>query len=181
MSEYITDMIFGTDSINSGQGGMFIAKYDSLFNIIWVKYIEGAANKLYFAMNNDEGIICTGDFFSSEIIFGSFTLPNAYPNYDYITDIFLAKLSSTVNDVMEYQPEGQVKVYPSPTSGRVTISGLPAKGGLCILNCAGQVLSHTELYGQESMSLSLPASGLYFVQVVSRNKVFAKKVVVISK
>ncbi|HTA62165.1 MAG TPA: SBBP repeat-containing protein [Bacteroidia bacterium] len=93
-------VIFGTDTIfNAGNNDVFLAKYDSSGNFIWVRSAGGVADDENYSIATDifGNIFMTGYFRSPTIIFGTDTLTNNSTNGD--SDAFLAKYN-TVGDVI---------------------------------------------------------------------------------
>lgn len=80
---------------NAGLFDVFIVKYNSVGNVIWVKGAGGTGFDMGYscATDNDGNIIATGRFKSSTITFGSTTLTNA-GGYDYY--------------IVKYDPSGNV-------------------------------------------------------------------------
>jgi hypothetical protein len=91
----------GSDTLFNFDGGgntqdIFLAKLDSLGNVIWIYGFGGnktdTGNSL--VIDSTGNIILTGNFNSPTINFGSFTLLNA-DSSGYSADIFLVKISSS--------------------------------------------------------------------------------------
>ena len=88
---------FGSFSLNNvGNGDIFLAKYDSIGNVLWAKSAGGSggdgANSI--ATDTLSNVYITGAFSSSLITFGPFTLTNVGSG-----SIFLAKYDSSGNVV----------------------------------------------------------------------------------
>ena len=80
--------------INAGADNIFLAKYDSLGNVLWAKNNGGTGGVIgcYVAADSSGNAYITGDYGSGSITFGSDTLINAGGN-----DAFLAKYTSSGN------------------------------------------------------------------------------------
>lgn len=111
-SIYITGIFFSPaisfDSItfNSlGGGDVYIAKYDSGGNILWVRSGGGTDNDIGTSITSDlnNNIYCTGYFKSSTFTFGPNTLYNLGANSD---DIFAIKLDSSGNVLWDISAGG---------------------------------------------------------------------------
>lgn len=88
---------FGIDTmINTGNGDMFIVKYDSIGNLLWAKSAGGTSNDGALGCSTDAGgnIFVTGVFKDTNITFGTTTLANA-GNYD----LFIVKYDSFGNEL----------------------------------------------------------------------------------
>ena len=82
---------FGGNTItNAGIGDVFVAKYDSLGNVIWAKNVGGINADAGYNISVDAigDAFVSGNFFSPTILFGIDTLTNPYNN----NDIYFAKL-----------------------------------------------------------------------------------------
>jgi len=80
---------FGSYTLmNEGLGDMFLAKYDAGGNVLWAKSVGGIDNDYAHSVAVDASgnAYVTGNFYSSNITFGSYTLTNAAS-----CDMFLAK------------------------------------------------------------------------------------------
>ena len=74
---------------------LFIAKYDSIGNVLWAKRAGGNSFDKGWSVTTDLGgnLLVTGDFASATITFGSTTLINS----STISDVFLVKYNTTGN------------------------------------------------------------------------------------
>lgn len=90
-----------TLTVNNGlsDGSIFVAKYDSIGNIIWAKAFSGNANEWpVMAIDKNGNINITGPFSSDSIQFGSITIYNASLNsFPGNNDIFIAHLDTDGN------------------------------------------------------------------------------------
>ena len=100
---YITGVFFSPaisfDSItvnSSGGGDVFVAKYDSGGNVLWVRSGGGTDNDIGTSITSDasSNVYFTGYFKSTSFTFGSVTHYNLGTNSD---DIFVIKLDSSGN------------------------------------------------------------------------------------
>ena len=89
---------FGTYTLtNSGDGDIFLVKYDPSGNVLWAKSAGGTNSDVGWSVTTDAtgNVFITGYFESSSITFGTYTLTNAHAGDG---DIFLVK----------YDPSGNV-------------------------------------------------------------------------
>ena len=88
-----------TTLINSGNSDIFIGKYDSNGNLLWVKSAGGTNSDFGYNISTDSNgnAYITGKFKSSAITFGSTTLTNMDTAGTY--DIFIAKYDASGNEV----------------------------------------------------------------------------------
>lgn len=100
-----------------------------------------------------------------------------YPNLaDYIWGVnagqpWHANLSS------EEFSELKVLMYPNPTSGSITISGVENDGIVEVYNITGQKVKTIAFNGQTTLNLDLQ-SGLYMVKITSDNKSTSRKLII---
>jgi hypothetical protein len=74
-----------------------------------------------------------------------------------------------------YQPE----VFPNPTTGWATVSGIPANATLYLLDMQGQViLQNNNCTNKQQLNLEGLAKGVYMLKVVNSKSVYSLKVVV---
>ncbi len=88
-------IIFGTYTLtNSGNYDLFVVKYDPSGNVIWAKTAGGAFDDMAtcIATNSLGEVYVTGNFTSSTIIFGTYTLTNTGGS-----DIFIVKYDALGN------------------------------------------------------------------------------------
>ncbi len=104
---YGAPITFGTTTLsNSGNYDIFIAKYDPLGNLIWVKGAgntgEDVGNGI--SIDDSDNIYITGKFSSSSLSFGNYTLNNAggfdmfIVKYDELGNVLWAKSEGGVGD-----------------------------------------------------------------------------------
>jgi hypothetical protein len=75
-------------------------------------------------------------------------------------------VSITIVDVREIKPFVGINVYPNPSNGLYTISGITANTNLTVLNSLGEVLYSSIAGGTtESIDLSSLAKGIYFLKL----------------
>ena len=97
---------FGSVSLGGSENGfdaydIFLARYDSSGNVIWVKRAGGGASEYASAMCMDDSdrIYVSGEFASSSFTFGSTTLiKSGIPGY-YSTDVFLVAYDNSGNEL----------------------------------------------------------------------------------
>ncbi|HET8809513.1 MAG TPA: endonuclease [Flavobacteriaceae bacterium] len=70
-----------------------------------------------------------------------------------------------------------ISIYPNPTTGKITVSGLPEENTLEIYSLLGKQVLKTSVKTNSTLNLKL-SSGLYLVKISSRENSVVKKVVV---
>jgi hypothetical protein len=86
-----------TNNHSDSIADIFLVKYNSNGNVVWAKSIEGQMKWFYdyfITVDYLGNIYMTGDFYSSNITFGAYTLINDSSGY---TDIFITKYDSSGN------------------------------------------------------------------------------------
>lgn len=96
---YSSSITFGSFTLtNSGSSDIFLVKYDSTGNVLWARKAGNTDQDASFYVKTDylNNVYITGNFHSSSINFGSYTLINAYSNE---ADMFIAKYDESGNVV----------------------------------------------------------------------------------
>ena len=183
---------FGTTTLfNAGPTGtpdMFLAKYDSLGNVLWAKSAGGNYyDKSYsVAVDGNGNIFVTGYFYSATIVFGTVTLNNPGAGY---ADMFIVKYNSGgtvlwaksaggIDSDISYcvATDGNGNVYatgyfisPSITFGTITLNnpGYPASEIFIVkYNASGTVLwakSTGGVYADAGSGVAVDGSGNVFL------------------
>jgi hypothetical protein len=180
-----SSFVFGTSTLtNAGDGDMFLAKYDALGNVVWVKSAGGQNTDIGSSVALDVlgNTYLVGFFSSSTINFGTTTLTNAG---DY--DMFLVKYDATGNVVWAKSAGGSALdgalsfavdaygnayvagYYESPTLifGSTTLTNA-GSGDIFLVkyNASGNVVWAKSAGGtglDEAMSIAVDASGNTYV------------------
>ena len=71
----------------------------------------------------------------------------------------------------------RVTVYPNPTKGNITISGIGSDGRIEIYSAIGQKVFEQDFNGETTLSLNV-AAGIYMARISSEAKVITKKLIV---
>jgi hypothetical protein len=74
--------------------------------------------------------------------------------------------------------EEYVYVYPNPTKSNFTVLLPKASEEIKIINSLGQVIYNLPTSGQTSLNFELSKNGIYFIQIVLKNQIITRKVVV---
>jgi len=104
------------------------------------------------------------------------TLPGDY--YVVVTDSNgCAAASQVITDVDEIT-HNRIFVYPNPSNGDLILKGIPTNSEINIYDVAGRVIYKDQVKAPD-MHLQLNAAdGIYFLEVVSDNLLFRKKIIV---
>ena len=80
--------------------------------------------------------------------------------------------------------EAEFSIYPNPSKGDFVVSLKLTDNGaterfIQITNISGQVVRRINVREQQKLNFSLNASGIYFVQLITNDQVFSKRITVI--
>ncbi len=142
-----------------------------------------SANGLFFPMkvviNNDNGLYSV----DSNIMSNSFTkqnLPTNQVGWSYtVTDNtgttcgvtkFFSLLPNSINDLTE----NSIKLYPNPTSGKLTIETAIAIEKVLVLDVLGKTIISTE---QKQIDLSVQKTGIYLIQIYTQEGIQTKRII----
>jgi hypothetical protein len=167
-----------------GNENLFVAKYNSGGNILWVKYADYNSSvdncKAYeIAIDKVGDVYLAGSFSEDSMRFGSSTIIN-----NGNMDMFMAKLTNNTTTGIEKLTKQEGFLYPNPFSESTTFqTEEPLNNAtLHISNILGNKVSEINNINGNKFVISrdqLPA-GLYFIQLSQNNKLIMSKKVVIS-
>lgn len=175
-----TTWLMNTLAINED---MFLAKYDSAGSVMWA-VSEGGTNDDFIAsmaLDVSGAMYLTGGFQSPSVMLGTALLTNA-DNSGNTFDVFLGKL-----DVLTGKEEEseilEALVYPNPSTGLFTFSAgqvVFENGKIEVYNLLGEKFLEQHISASADLVIDLSAcpKGVYFVKIVSGNKVYRQKAVV---
>ncbi|HET6990364.1 MAG TPA: T9SS type A sorting domain-containing protein [Bacteroidia bacterium] len=87
------------------------------------------------------------------------------------------RLTQVSTGIHEQQPEMKIAVYPNPSNGNFTINFDHAEPRtISISNCLGQIVQVINCTGT-SANIYLGNSGIYFITVCDREKIFSQKII----
>jgi hypothetical protein len=113
-SPSITFGPFTLTNINAGYYDVYVVKYDSAGNEVWVKGVGGTANDIVNGISNDIfGNICITGYYDSPFInFGTTTITNSGN-----IDLFVTKLGASLVSNHEKHTVNETIIYPNPSNG----------------------------------------------------------------
>ncbi|MGZ4055139.1 MAG: T9SS type A sorting domain-containing protein [Bacteroidia bacterium] len=174
----------GVDSLRAPSGSnAFISKLDSLGNFVWAINMGDSTGILY---GNSIALDPANDIYTVGYFQGTADFDPAIGVFDLTTDqndIYIHKMSQTSMGINEYTDNNNITVYPNPTIGifDLSISNLinNKRTDIEIYNSVGgMVYSKQIVNAQIAIDLSNQASGLYFVKVISENKIVGTKKII---
>jgi Secretion system C-terminal sorting domain/Beta-propeller repeat len=172
----------GTYNLNGGVStDIFISKLDSSGNFIWAKSMGGSINDQgeSIALDALGNPIITGSFNSYTVLFGSTMLTNS-DNTGNTYDIFVAKLDNGITAIESIKNNNEIKVYPNPSFGYLTIENTEKKNliEVAISDITGKMV-FTSLVGQLKFVINTEniSEGIYFIHIKSDDFVDTRKII----
>lgn len=175
---------FGATTLtNMGSDDIFIAKYDSLGNVLGAQSAGGNSSDGGLNVSTDPkgNVFMAGYFNSPSITFGTTTLTNAGSE-----DIFIAKMDSSqmmvgIKSISEQQ-DNKVAIYPNPFESSTTIA-FPEEQKNVTIKITDVLAKEIKTINFTGRQLVIDrremVSGIYFFHIKAENgKVIDKKVVI---
>jgi len=152
-------LTFGSYTLNNTNNlyEVFMAKYDSLGNVVWAKCAGGSASDWGYGVATDGSgnVYFTGVFGSDSITFGSIILNNTSS-----IDGFVVKYDSLGNALWANCFGGRTELMPSPSidpSGNVYIAGIFLDSSITI---GSQTLNNTKYCSFDVFVTKYTSSGI---------------------
>ena len=173
---------FGSTTLNNFSTGnktsIFIAKYDTLGNVIWAEAFGGSEYETIWDITSfsSQSIFFTGEFSSPFIVFGSDTVMNQSSK-----SLFIAKLSETVGVSDSFSSSDSVRVFPNPAKNQFTIAiQEPSATSLFeLFDIHGRRVVSQTVSGTEHLQIAKIPPGTYFWIVTTNKSRSSGKIVVI--
>ncbi|MBI3511564.1 MAG: T9SS type A sorting domain-containing protein [Bacteroidetes bacterium] len=179
-----SNLIFGFDTLvySGGVSDIFLAKYDTVGNVIWAKSVGGSMADFVTgaAKDQSENIYLAGWYDSPTLAFGSTTLTNI-DNTGSSHDMFISKIDNLgvgINQI-NFSKEN-LNYAPNPSSGIFTIKAENNfSGTISITNILGEIIYQTQIQNSNSeIDLSSEPDGIYFVNVKNEKESFTQKIII---
>ncbi|MFH0895797.1 MAG: T9SS type A sorting domain-containing protein, partial [Bacteroidota bacterium] len=71
-----------------------------------------------------------------------------------------------------------ITIYPNPSTGSFTITGLPVDEQIQIINSMGQTVKKASIRTQATMNFTLDERGVYLVRTITDKEIVTKKIIV---
>jgi len=127
-----------------------------------------------------------GSYTVADVAPGTYNFSVSAPDYlDFSGQLTVTNQDVTQNVVLQYNSLGalsanQIKIYPNPSNGKVSIELGSQVANLVVINQSGQVVAQIEnAQGFNTLDLSNLAKGVYFVRFESNNNTIVKKLNII--
>ncbi|MGV9003579.1 endonuclease [Flavobacterium sp.] len=72
--------------------------------------------------------------------------------------------------------DSKVSIYPNPTKGNLTVSGIETSGTLELYSTLGQIVLEQKFMGETNFTFNLP-SGIYIAKIKTENKIITRKII----
>lgn len=181
---YTTGYFQGTADFDPGAGvyslsfvssqDVFVLKLDTSGNFVWAEKFGGYSGDYgqSIALDASNNVYTTGWFgvvvdFDPTVGFDSIASFGG-------NDIFIHKLSQPPTGINEEINFNNISIYPNPNNGtfNISFSSQIKNASIEVCNYLGALVYKQEIVNQEnSIELSNQANGLYFVKVMTENKI----------
>jgi hypothetical protein len=188
---YTTGDFLGTADFDPGVGivnltsaGMeeiFISKLDVSGNFVWAKSV----GDIDFDRGSSIAVNASGDIYTTGLFTGTTDFNTGSGTFNLtaagMNDIFIQKMGQTTLGANENATTDNITFYPNPANGSFNIVVLAPTKNACIeiFNSMG-VLVYTQAAVNEKNTIEFTgqANGIYFVNVVSDNKIVAAQKII---
>jgi hypothetical protein len=161
---------------------IFVVKYNSNGNILWVKSAYGNIYGSYpITYDNSGSIYVAGGFRSDTISFDSFVIPNSNPGCSAFSpncyDMFLAKLN-TITGIEENPRTSIVNIFPNPFISYIVIKGTKQKGRILLFDLTGKKIMEQETFDTDTkITTEQLQAGFYLLNYTTNNETIKFKLV----
>ena len=151
-------------------------------------FCHGSFTRAGRGSNDDYGSSASSDIYGNIFVAGDF---NSYTiNIDTInlynagmaatSDLFLAKLSATIDIKEEINSENSFSIFPNPNDGNIILqySNEMVDGLICIWNLLGEKVYFKNLDSYENRINCKLNKGMYLIQLIKGNQIFTRKMLI---
>jgi len=175
----------GPDTVDVGWIGqsLFCAKYTRNGDFEYVNIVEGTNSDIYgtdMDIDTSFNVMITGGFEGTKDFdpgTGIFNLVST--GNSWMSDVFVLKTERLTVKIAELWKNTDLKIYPNPTGGRITLSLEEVSTGvLSIRNYLGQLIKQEQFNNTQELDISLKGpSGMYLLQLEVDGQVITKKLI----
>jgi hypothetical protein len=181
---YTTGYFQGTADFDPGAGvyslsfvssqDVFVLKLDTSGNFVWAEKFGGYSGDYgqSIALDASNNVYTTG-WFGAVVDFDPTVGFDSIASFGG-NDIFIHKLSQPPTGINEEINFNNISIYPNPNNGtfNISLSSQIKNASIEVCNYLGALVYKQEIVNQEnSIELSNQANGLYFVKVMTENKI----------
>ena len=181
---YTTGYFQGTADFDPGAGvyslsfvssqDVFVLKLDTSGNFVWAEKFGGYSGDYgqSIALDASNNVYTTG-WFGAVVDFDPTVGFDSIASFGG-NDIFIHKLSQPPTGINEEINFNNISIYPNPNNGtfNISFSSQIKNASIEVCNYLGALVYKQEIVNQEnSIELSNQANGLYFVKVMTENKI----------
>ncbi|MBK8363333.1 MAG: T9SS type A sorting domain-containing protein [Bacteroidetes bacterium] len=178
---YSSSINFGNNIITNpfpGSENAYVLKFNSSNGTItWADNIGGIDDDYGSSASSDiyGNIFVAGDFNSYTINIDTINLYNA--GMAATSDLFLAKLSATIDIKEEINSENSFSIFPNPNDGNIILqySNEMVDGLICIWNLLGEKVYFKNLDSYENRINCKLNKGMYLIQLIKGNQILQGK------
>jgi len=180
-----SDTISNLGSYYSGLPGVvFLAKLDTLGNIIKIVAGGGTSIGSSISVTNNGHVYISGKYLDTLMTFGDFFLENDFQ--DYLLPINYCFLISTDTQLLLISEtktikKDEISVFPNPATNEAIVR-LPqsaTQGTICLYDIAGRIMQSKKVYqGDVVLNLQDYSPGLYFVHFYTEEENYYFKLLI---
>lgn len=163
-----------TYSLTATLEDAFITKFSSIGNFLWAAQLGGPTSlyeRGYGVKCDPSGNVHTTGFYYGTVDFDP--TPATYTLNATNENIFVHKMSQSPAGIDEINLNGEINLYPNPTSGEFIISteNITKDSNIEIYNSLGQIVLVKQI-GQNKTLINIndKPAGIYFVKLISKSK-----------
>lgn len=167
-----------TSGLGSFCSSLFVAKYNANGDFEWANQSSNTCTESGAVDIDVNGNIYLTGWFYNTSYFDSISTISIGGR-----DLFIAKISGTINNIPAISTFSDIKLYPNPASRLFTLES-PQYGKhinyIEIINLNGQIIFSKQTNGKstEQIDLSSLTEGSYIVKIAGSNFIIAKKLVI---
>jgi hypothetical protein len=157
---YSISCTFDSVTLLSGSSfDVFVVKLNTNGNALWLQRAYSSWHDAGYSIVVDQtGNVYVAGSYAAMMFLGTNTL-----NFSGATDMFIAKLSPTLVNIVEFLPTNHNLVYPNPSNGVFSLNDNKNINNVEVYNILGeQILTQGN---QKQINLSEFARGIYFARI----------------
>jgi uncharacterized delta-60 repeat protein len=110
---------------------------------------------------------------------GKILIGGEFSNFNNLSPRYIARIHGfSITSTKKSSNAPNLKLYPNPTTGVVTLTTSPEAESIAIINAVGQIVYTTKAQPEMELNLNHLTKGVYLVQVQSSNGISTQRLVV---